>query len=75
MRWLFLFMLFDVSAGQIQPRLRLHVSFQSERECNELGSRIEREYRYEDNSLRSFSICIPESALNDTEIQTERLDQ
>lgn len=74
MRWLFLFLLFDVSAGEFQPRLRMHLAFDTEEACNEFGRRMERENRYEDNSLRSFSICIPEDAFNDRTLQVDRFE-
>lgn len=71
MRWLFLFLLFDTSADGMRPIVRISAVFQSEQECNELGRRAQREYEYEDNSLRSFSICIPESAYDEREMQVQ----
>jgi len=71
MKWLFVFLIFHVSDG---PRLRLTKVFASETECNTLGKQIEREFDYEDPNLRSFSMCIPEDAYDETEMQVDRLD-
>jgi hypothetical protein len=75
MRWMFFFILFDVSANSFQPRVRVTAVFSSEAECDALGKRIAKEYEYEDNSLRSFSICIPEGAFNDRAMKVHRYDR
>jgi hypothetical protein len=73
MRWMFFFLLFDTTGGDLRPMTRLTAVFGSESACNEAGARIMRDLRYQDNSLRSFSICIPESAFDARGVQTEDL--
>ena len=75
MKWLFFYMIFDVSAGGLQPKMTLRKTFASEQQCNTLGQEVAKEFSYEDNSLKSFSICIPESAFREQEMQVQRLDQ
>lgn len=73
MKWLFLYFLLDTSAGAMQPKLMMRQVFASEAECNELGSAIAREIGYEDNSLKSFSTCVPESAFQERGLKSTRL--
>jgi hypothetical protein len=64
MRWLFLFVVFDLSAeaGGFRPRTVIRIAFPTEEACNSLGREFAKSYRYKDPSTKSFSICIPEDA-------------
>jgi hypothetical protein len=75
MKWLFFYMIFDVSGGGLQPRLMVEKVFNTEAECNKLGREIAREFGYEDKSLKSFSICIPEIVYSERVMKVERLDR
>lgn len=67
-------MIFDVSTGDLQPKVRMTASFASEAECNDLGNELARKMQYEKEGIRSFSICIPESAYDEKGIQSEKYD-
>jgi hypothetical protein len=69
MKWLFVLLIFHVNDG---PRLRVTKVFASQIQCNSLGKQIEREFDYQDPNLRSFSMCIPEDAYDETKMQVDR---
>lgn len=73
MKWLFLFFVIDVSVGEMKPRVMIWRAFDSEAACQALGEQFKVEYV--DNSLKSFSICVPESAFDTYELGTQRLDR
>jgi hypothetical protein len=72
MKWLFFFLVFDAQEG---PKGYVTKVFSSEKECNTLGKEIEREFLYENKNVRSFSICIPEDAYDETEMHVERIGE
>ncbi|MCW1431611.1 hypothetical protein [Novosphingobium sp. JCM 18896] len=74
MKWLFLYVIFDVLVGGLQPKVVMRQAFDNEPACNAFGREIEREIGYKDNSLKSFSTCIPESAFQDRGLKADRVD-
>lgn len=75
MKWLFLYVVFDISVGGLQPKVVMRQAFDNEEDCNATGREIEREIGYKDNSLKSFSICIPESAFQERELKADRIER
>lgn len=73
MSWLFLLFVLDTSAGEVRPRVMIRQVFADEANCNALGRALA--LQYADNSLKSFSICLPRSVFDDREMQTDRLDR
>jgi hypothetical protein len=62
MRWLLLYIVFDVSSGGMRQETMATRVFASEAACNAEGRRLERTVHHDRAALRSMSICIPESA-------------
>ena len=77
MKWLFLLVVFDLSASAsgFRPKIMLRAVFPTEEACNTLGRQFEKEYTYESPSLKSFSVCVPASAYEEREMKVDRLDQ
>lgn len=76
MKWLFLLVMFDLSAsaGGFRPKIVLRAVFPTEEACNTLGRDFEKSYTYENPSMKSFSICIPESAYADRGMNVINVD-
>jgi hypothetical protein len=65
MKWLLLIIVFDVSNDGMRQVMQATKVFRSEAACNAEGRRMARSTEYEEEGLRSFSICIPERAFQD----------
>lgn len=74
MKWLFLMFLVDTSLGEARPRFRVHAVFKSEAECNKLGAEVAADIGFKDESLKSFSLCMPESVFKDVGLQSAKID-
>ena len=64
MRWLLLFILFDVSNGGMVSKAQRTMVYGAKEECDAARRKLGNTVEHQQPNLRSMSICIPESAFD-----------
>lgn len=65
MKWLLLFMIFDISNNGMKLKMQATKAFATEEACEAEGRNLSETAEYDDANLRSMSICIPQDAFNE----------
>lgn len=62
MKWLFLYVLFDISSGSLVPKLKVTSVWATAAECRAMGTEMQNRAAYNQPGFKSFSTCIPSDA-------------
>ena len=62
MKWLFLMFVLKLEDGELRPKARTMSVFPTEASCNFYGNNLANSLRFDHRAVRTFSICIPQSA-------------